>query len=390
MPKFGNSDLVHFRAVPPGRCIMSISAHEPRSGRLPRDLHPGAWWAWALGMATAASRTTNPLLLALIVAVVAFVVSARRGDAPWASGFRTYIIMAGVVIGIRVVFRMILDGQNGEHVIFTLPEVSLPESAAGIRIGGPVSLEGVLAALYDGMRLGTMLVCLGAANVLANPKRLLKAVPSALYEIGSTVTVALSVAPQLMESLVRVTRARKLRGDVGRRTHWVSQVAVPVMTDALDRSLYLAAAMDSRGYGRTGAIPRSSRIVTGTLLITGMAGICIGVYGLLDSTTPAAMGAPVLIAAMMLSVIGFIGSGSRTRRSRYRPDPWAWPEMAVTVCGVIPAVVVITLLGTDSIGLNPPVQPLSWPSLPVLPALAAMIAAGAAWVSPPVASGGPR
>ena len=38
--------------------------------RLPRALHPGAWWLWALGLATAASRTTNPLLLALIIAVV--------------------------------------------------------------------------------------------------------------------------------------------------------------------------------------------------------------------------------------------------------------------------------------------------------------------------------
>ena len=35
--------------------------------RLPRALHPGAWWLWALGMAAAASRTTNPILLLLIV-----------------------------------------------------------------------------------------------------------------------------------------------------------------------------------------------------------------------------------------------------------------------------------------------------------------------------------
>ena len=35
--------------------------------RLPRALHPGAWWLWAVGLAAAASRTTNPLLLALVV-----------------------------------------------------------------------------------------------------------------------------------------------------------------------------------------------------------------------------------------------------------------------------------------------------------------------------------
>src|SRR3712207_8930253 len=55
-------------------------------GRIARDLHPAAWWVWALGLATAASRTTNPWLLGLIVAVACFTVAARRTDAPWALG----------------------------------------------------------------------------------------------------------------------------------------------------------------------------------------------------------------------------------------------------------------------------------------------------------------
>ena len=44
-------------------------AREARSvnARLPRDLHPVAWWLWALGLAMAASLTTNPLLLLLLV-----------------------------------------------------------------------------------------------------------------------------------------------------------------------------------------------------------------------------------------------------------------------------------------------------------------------------------
>ena len=29
----------------------------------PRNLHPGAWWLWAIGLAAAASRTQNPLPL---------------------------------------------------------------------------------------------------------------------------------------------------------------------------------------------------------------------------------------------------------------------------------------------------------------------------------------
>jgi len=336
-------------------------------------------------MATAASRTTNPLLLGLTVGVVALVVSARRGDAPWAKGFGAYLVAALVVIGLRVVFRMLLDGQEGDHVLFRLPEIPLPRAAAGIRLGGAVSLEGVLAALYDGVRLATLLVCLGAANALANPKRLLKSVPSALFEVGVAVTVALTVAPQLVESAQRVTRARRLRGDVGRRTHWFRQIVVPVMTDALDRSLLLAAAMDSRGYGRTADVPRAARVATGALVLAGLGGVCVGTYGLLDATTPRALGLPVLLVGAVTSAVGLATSGARVQRSRYRPDRWALPELGVAAAGVLVATLMFVAGSVEPGGLNPSLQPLSWPTLPVLATVAVLVGATPAMIAPPVA-----
>src|SRR5262245_38599424 len=294
--------------------------------RLPRALHPGAWWLWALGLATAASRTTNPLLLGLILAVVAYVVACRRTDAPWARGFKTYVYMALLVIAVRVAFRMLLSAQFGAHVLFTLPEISLPEAAAGIRIGGPVTAEGMLAALYDGLRLATLLICVGAANVLANPKRLLKLVPGALHEFAVAVTVALTFAPQLVESAQRVRRARRLRGGANPRRHVVREIGIPVLQDALDRSLLLAAGMDSRGYGRIGAVARRTRAITGALLLVGLIGVATGVYGLLDATAPRALGVPMLVGGVIVAGAGFVLSGRRVERTVYRPDPWALPE----------------------------------------------------------------
>ncbi len=356
--------------------------------RLARTLHPGAWWLWALGMATAASRTTNPLLLGLIIAVVAYVVSARRSDAPWARGFVYYLYLALFIIAVRIVFRMLFDGQGGTHILFTLPEIALPERAAGIRLGGPVALEGVLAAFYDGLRLATLLICLGSANVLANPKRLLKSVPSALFEIGVAITVALTVAPQLVESAQRVHRARRLRGEHGRRTRLFREVVVPVMTDALDRSLMLAAAMDSRGYGRTGSTPKGSRRLTGGLVLTGLAGTCIGTYGLLDATTPPALGLPMLLIGLGAAGVGFSLGGRRVQRTRYRPDPWRWPEWAVAACGVSVATMIMLIGRADPAALDPPLQPLQWPTLPVLATAAVLFGLLPAWIAPPVRRGG--
>lgn len=352
--------------------------------RLPRPLHPGAWWLWGLGLATAASRTTNPLLLLLVGAAVAYVVAARRTDAPWALGFRVYVYLGLVVIALRVLFRMLLDGQYGEHLLFTLPELPLPEAAAGIRIGGPVSLEGVLAAVYDGLRLAILLLCVGAANVLANPKRLLKAMPAALHEIGVAVTVALSVAPQLVESGQRVRIARRLRGQVGRRFHVFREIALPVMTDALDRSLLLAAAMDSRGYGRTASVPRRTRLATSALLLGGLMGIGVGTYGLLDSTAPRSLGVPMLLGGLAAGWAGVVLSGRRVVRSRYRPDPWASAEWAVAGVGILVAAVVIVVSAVDPADLYPSLQPLTWPSLPILPALAVILGGLPAWLAPPV------
>lgn len=354
-----------------------------RDGRVARGLHPGAWWLWALGLAAAASRTTNPLLLGLIVAAAAWVVAARRTDAPWALGFRLYLWLGAVVIASRMLFRVIFGGAAGGQVLFSLPEVPLPEAAAGIRLFGPVSAEQLLGGFYDGLRLATMLVCLGAANALANPKRLLRAVPGALYEVGTAVVVALSVAPQLVDSVLRVRAARRLRG--GRQTglRALRGVVLPVLQDALDRSLALAAAMDSRGYGRRGSATAATRRVTGGLVLAGLAGVCVGVYGLLDATAAGYLGGPMLLGGLAAAVIGMVLSGRTVRRSVYRPDRWRAPELVVAACGLAAAAGFWLAARVDPAGLYPVVSPPAWPQVGILPAVAILAAVLPAVAAPP-------
>jgi energy-coupling factor transport system permease protein len=344
-----------------------------------------AWWVWAIGLATAASRTSNPLLLVLVLMVLGYVISARRTQAPWARAFTYYLWLALSVIAIRVLFRSVFASgiTPGDHIMFTLPRIPTPGWYAGIQIGGPVSLEATLSAAIDGLRLACLLCCVGAANTLANPKRALRVLPGALYELGVAVTVALSVAPQLVESVQRVAKARRLRAGRSRGLRALRSIAIPVLADALDRSLRLAAAMDSRGYGRTGTATRRTRRITAALMLAGMLGLCAGVYGLLDATAPRLLGAPALAGGALLCCAGLALGSRRVSRSAYRPDPWRAPEWTVAGAGLVSAVLLLASTGYDPAQVNPSLYPLSWPPLPVLPTVAILLAGLAAVAAPP-------
>ena len=303
-----------------------------------RDLHPLGWWVWALGLAAAASRTTNTLLLGLVLGVACLVVVLRRTDAPWALGFRLYLVLGLVVVVLRLAFRVLFGSSYAApdaHVLLDLPEVPLPEWTTGLTLLGPVTAESLAAGFADGLRLATILICVGAANTLANPRRLLAALPAALYEVGSAVVIALSLFPQLAESVDRVRRARRLRGDVARGVGALRRIVVPVLEDALDRSLDLAAGMDARGYGRRGSATAAQRRLTGALLLGGLIGLCVGAYAVLDSTAPRALGMPLLGLAVLTAVAGVATAGARVERTRYRPDLWRVPESLVALSGVL-------------------------------------------------------
>lgn len=347
---------------------------------VPRALHPAAWWGWATALAVAASRTTNPILLALIVSITAFVVAARRPATPWSRSYVVFLRLGLLSVAIRVVLFTLLGSVPGEHVLFTLPEIPLPDWLAGVRLGGQVTLEGTLAAVYDGLRLAVILICVGAANTLTSPRRLLRSLPSAVQEAGVAVTVALAFAPQAVASIGRIRNARRLRGRPDKGLRSLRGLAIPVLEGALDRSVDLAAAMDTRGFGRRGETPPVVRRTIATFLLTGLLAMLASTYALVDSGAPTVLGLPLLLAGGALTAVGFVLGARRGGRTRYRPDPWRTPEWLVVGCGVAAAVAVALAPLT---GVYPSTSPPVAPALPLLPALGLLVAALPAWLSPP-------
>lgn len=344
----------------------------PALTRTPRLLHPAAWWLWALAMAVAASRTTNPFLLLLIICVVGWVVLERR-EVGMFNPLLAFLLIGLFAIGLRIVMVTLFgDSVAGRVVIFRLPEVPLPEWSSGVRIGGAVTLEGVLFAVYDGLRMATILVCLGAANALASPRRLLRYVPATLHEVGTAVVVALTFAPQLVEDARRVRAARRLRGHTPRRITDLPRLAVPVLVGALERSLDLAASMESRGYGRVVHRTTGSTRLAGLLTVVGLTGLIVGLYGLLDATSPLLLGWPMLALGVVAALSALAVGVKQDQRTHYRRERWATHEWLLAVTAVVPALVMGVAAGAQWAGVVPPQVPAHLPVVP-LPLVAAIL-----------------
>ncbi len=154
-----------------------------------------------------------------------------------------------IAFSLRMAIGFIIGVPMPGTILFSLPQIKLPEFLVGIRVGGDVTSQRLLSALDEALLLVALILVFAGANALSNPHNLLRVLPKRFYGIGLASVIASSVAPQAARSITRVRNAKRLRGQpsIGIKS-WRS-VALPVLEDSLERSIDLAASLESRGYG---------------------------------------------------------------------------------------------------------------------------------------------
>lgn len=250
-------------------------------------------------------------------------------------------------------------------------------------------LEPLLGAFYDGLRLATILVVIGAASSLASPARLLKSVPAAVYEIGVSVVVAATFLPQLVNDVARVRANRRLRGRRDTGIRGVGAAAMPVLHGAMDRSITLAAAMDSRGYGRSGHRSPTERTISAGIVLAGLMSATVGAYGLLGTGAATWWGPGFVGVGIVLITVSLVLAGKRSIRTRHRPNVWHPSDVATALIGatVALAFIVANRLSPDVLATS--ISPPAWPSLSILTVTALVIASAPAVITPAPPRGSP-
>ena len=224
-----------------------------KTARLADRLTPVTWWSLGLTLAVLASLVQTPQPLVFLV-VLAFAGMVSLGQPRLRrSSVRIYGGTALFVLVVRVAFRFVFNVPATSQVAVSLPVIQFQIFANQVTLLGPVSSPNLIAGVTDGLRLAAIILAVGFAASVANPRSLIKSAPAVLYEFATATTIALNVAPQLISSLNRVRRARVLRGGTSGLAS-LRGVIIPVLEDTIQRSLDLAASMDSRGFGRRGAM----------------------------------------------------------------------------------------------------------------------------------------
>jgi len=211
-----------------------------------KPLHPLTLWIWALLTAIGVVTLDSTWVALAAMGVAIFIVKVRADGSPWNATFSWSLRIATFIIAIRAIVGVLIGVPIPGTELFRLPILQLPSWMPGIRIGGAVTAERLSSSLHEGIIIATIILLFGAASALTSPHKLLRVLPFFIYEIGITLVIAASVFPQLVQSLQRIRKAQRLRGieKVG-----IKNLALPLLEEALTRSLQLAESMDSRGYG---------------------------------------------------------------------------------------------------------------------------------------------
>ena len=246
-----------------------------------------------------------------------------RDESPWGRSIRFYLILGLVVVLLRVIFRVVFNLADASADVFiSLPSISIDLGFGNsLHLLGAVSSLSMKAALVDGLRLAAIILAIGMANSLANPRKLLRATPGALYEIATAISIAINLAPQLIVSLNRVRRSRGLRGH-SKGIRAIPGIVIPVLEDTIEQSMQLAASMSARGFGRRGNRTTKNVLAARVTTFLALTFIVAGVAMLLISNASQSVDLSVLVTGFGFAFISFKLSSARVNRTQYIVLPW--------------------------------------------------------------------
>jgi len=309
-----------------------------------------AWGIWAVAVLVIASTCRNPFYAIVVFLIITITDAAVRGEQE--RGVPSPLRFAAMAIPLSAILNALVS-PVGQTALFRLPDW-LP------LIGGSITLEALVYGGTNGLLLTLIFGAFSLFSRAVPTREMIRLVPRALSEGGMVMSIALTFVPQTSRAIRRVREAQALRGHRVKGVRDWLPIVVPLLVSGLERSMNLAEAMVSRGYGAVSA--RSAPSVLRATLVLGLLALLGGWTGLTFSAEKAW---PAIALAMGGVII--IGTVWRMGRShvttRYHESRWTRRDTAVVigVCLALTSMVFrLPFIERESLSYAP-YPYLSWP-----------------------------
>ena len=230
-------------------------------------LNPLCKLAWIGCVFLLALLFDHPLYLFLIFLSTLPLILAARVWREWASLMKFSLFLCLLVIAINA-----LISNQGTHVLYQAP-FQIPV------IGAPrMTLEGILCGVGNSLRLLAIISAFTLLTFTIHPDDLMSVMIKARLPHKSVMVASLSTkfVPTLIADAHRITDVQRTRGleferggPVQKARNYLA-IAIPLLSNSLDRAVQVAEAMESRAFGSG-----KNRILYRELKITRFDGITL-------------------------------------------------------------------------------------------------------------------
>ncbi len=328
------------------RAPFSVSSGHNGTGSI-ADPHPVAQATWLMTGLVMLFVTSNPLYVGTIglCAVVVYAAHRRRDR----RGI-DLLLAAGVAFSALTVPLNLLTGSSGATPLFDLPAMTLPGWLASVRFGGTVTAESLVYATGQAVGVAAIVALVCAFNAVVDPFRLLKLVPPGLAQLGIIVTIGLLLIPETLIRAAALHEARIVRGH-RRGVRSLPSLLLPLLAEALERSVQRAESLDARGFGRLS----SERGGIGAVVaIAGIASAAFGAFAYHYSSMHAL--ALVCLVTGGAAVAGVVWQQGRAGGAvRMRQSAMSAGDVLVVcaACAGLSAFIALRLLGSGGLTYLP-------------------------------------
>ncbi|KXZ60795.1 putative HMP/thiamine import ATP-binding protein YkoD [Microbacterium laevaniformans] len=162
---------------------------------------------------------------------------------------RAALALAVGFVAVRVVYRVLFHGVDGTGaVLLPLPVWPLAPPLAHVRMFGPVTADGLTAAVVGALPIALTILAFGMFSALLDLPRLLArgARRGPFQGLARALSIAWATLPALADAARTARRAQRLRGERGFGAG--VRILAPVLEATIERATAVGASLELRGY----------------------------------------------------------------------------------------------------------------------------------------------